>query len=134
MEDRDETPFNQETPGAKDEAGGGYGFLYVLSNPSMPGYLKIGQTERHPASRAAELSNHSGVPTSFRIEFFYEVSERFAAERAVHSALAHMRASPDREFFLVTIEEARVAIHCAAAELLCSNVSIPPSRGPGRPG
>lgn len=125
MEDRDETPFNQETSGAKDEAGEGYGFLYVLSNPSMPGYLKIGQTERHPASRAAELSNHSGIPTPFKIELFYEVSKRLAAERAVHTALADKRASPDREFFLISVQDARLAVLRAAAEFLCSNVSIP---------
>jgi len=87
-----------------------YGFVYIFINQSMPGLLKIGQTERHPAIRAAELSNHTGVPTPYQLEFFTEVSDRFAAERCVHKALSDHRVKTDREFFKVSLESARKTV------------------------
>jgi hypothetical protein len=44
------------------------GYIYVLSNPSMPGIVKVGRTFREPRARAAELSASTGVPTPFKIE------------------------------------------------------------------
>ncbi len=37
------------------------GHIYILMNPTMPGYLKIGMTTRSPEERARELSNSTGV-------------------------------------------------------------------------
>jgi hypothetical protein len=41
------------------------GFVYLLSNPSMPGLLKIGYTERDVTERAAEISAATGVPEPY---------------------------------------------------------------------
>ncbi|HEX9641663.1 MAG TPA: GIY-YIG nuclease family protein [Candidatus Krumholzibacteria bacterium] len=75
------------------------GFLYVLSNRSMPGLVKIGRSDRHPRIRACELSNSPGVPTEFRLEAFVEVTDAEAAEREVHAHLEKFRISSVREFF-----------------------------------
>jgi len=47
----------------EDDVGG---FVYVLSNVSMPEILKIGKSKRHPSQRAIELFS-SGVATPFKV-------------------------------------------------------------------
>lgn len=86
------------------------GFIYVLTNPSIPELVKIGQTERHPAARVAELSSHEGVALPFALEFYIEVADRFRAEAAIHEALAAFRVSTDREFFKLNAAEAQSII------------------------
>jgi hypothetical protein len=39
------------------------GYIYVLTNPNMPGLVKIGYTQRLPRERANELSRATGVPS-----------------------------------------------------------------------
>lgn len=95
-----------------------YGFLYVLTNPSMPGLAKVGQSEKHPASRATELSNHTGIPTPFGVAFYIEVTNRVEAEQRVHSALKGCRVSSQREFFRTSPEEVLGVIHDVAGELI----------------
>jgi hypothetical protein len=46
------------------------GYLYCMSNPSMPGILKVGMTktsEKTPDLRAKELSTPSGVPSPYKV-------------------------------------------------------------------
>ena len=46
------------------------GFVYVLSNPRIPGLLKIGYTERSVKDRAAEVSSGTGIPEPFVVGHF----------------------------------------------------------------
>jgi hypothetical protein len=39
------------------------GYIYVLTNPNMPGLVKIGYTQRLPRERANDLSRATGVPS-----------------------------------------------------------------------
>lgn len=73
--------------------------VYVLTNETMPGLIKIGLTTRPIAERLAELRGASGVPGRFVVEALFEASDPAALERAVHEALADTRYSNDREFF-----------------------------------
>lgn len=82
------------------------GFVYVLTNPSLPNLIKIGMTERDPVERAAELSTPTGVPTPFALIFKIHVSDRFEVERRAHLHLATKRRSGNREFFQVPVHEA----------------------------
>jgi hypothetical protein len=41
-------------------------FIYVLSNPSFPGLLKIGYTRKDIGIRVKDLSKATGVPTPFK--------------------------------------------------------------------
>lgn len=77
------------------------GFLYVLTNPSMPGLVKVGKTVRDPRIRVKELSSPTGVPTPFELAYVEAFDDCHTAERRVHAALAAggIRVSSKREFF-----------------------------------
>jgi hypothetical protein len=85
------------------------GFVYVLTNKAMPGLVKVGFSTRSPAERAAELST-TGVPFPFTVAFSAGVENPLEAEAAVHLALTRYRASADREFFRIPIEDAVTAV------------------------
>jgi len=82
------------------------GYVYCMSNPSMPGILKVGMTNRTPEDRAKELFK-TGVPTPFKIEFAKLVSEPKKKESSLHRLLEQYteRVNDRREFFRVSPEE-----------------------------
>lgn len=88
------------------------GYVYILSNKSMTGLLKIGFTNGDPATRAAELSGVTGVPTPFRVEWELPViGSARAIEQRIHAVLSKQKHG--KEFFRVSIEEAQsVARRC----------------------
>lgn len=83
------------------------GYVYALINPSIPGLVKVGRTERDPASRAAELSGVTGVATPFIVVFHEHFHDCHAAEDYVHAILEHQgkRTSKNKEFFEADISE-----------------------------
>jgi len=81
------------------------GCVYVLSNPSLPGLLKIGMTEQDAFLRASELSAETGVPEPFVVEAYATCQEPASGEAAVHRILSDKR-KQNREFFQVSLEEA----------------------------
>lgn len=76
------------------------GFVYILTNPSMPGLVKVGKTTNTPNQRMGELHS-TGVPTPFALEFSISVRDCHDAERSAHKALSYCRISNNREFFRV---------------------------------
>ena len=43
------------------------GFIYVMTNPSMPGIVKVGMSKRVPTERALDNDlNSTGIPTPFQ--------------------------------------------------------------------
>jgi hypothetical protein len=86
----------------------GWGWVYGFSNPSMPGLLKIGMTERSPEERAKELFT-TGVPCPFKIEIAKWVKDPRDKEASLHALLEQYtdRISLRREFFRVSPEEVR---------------------------
>ena len=75
------------------------GWVYVLSNPCMPGIYKIGMTTQMPEDRVKDLSSATGVPTPFEIEMVFYSDNPKVDEAEVHMALADKRVSENREFF-----------------------------------
>ena len=67
------------------------GYLYILSNPQMPGLLKIGLTARTVAARVAELNSATGVPMPFRVEAVFESSDPSTDEAAIQKRLERHR-------------------------------------------
>lgn len=91
------------------------GFVYVISNPTMPGVVKIGVTQSSPSKRAAELVS-TGVPEKFRVDYFCVVYQPYAVESAVHAVLAKQRRRG--EWFSITTYEAVGAIRDAGVKIL----------------
>jgi hypothetical protein len=82
------------------------GWIYCLSNPSMPGILKVGMTDKTPEERAKVLFT-TGVPSPFKVEFAKKVAEPKVKEGILHKLLEKYvdKIYPRREFFRVGVEE-----------------------------
>lgn len=85
------------------------GFIYVLTNETMPGIVKIGKTKRMPSDRSAELYT-TGVAMPFRLVFAILVDDVDTFERDIHEELEGRRVNPSREFFRTEGGEAILAI------------------------
>jgi hypothetical protein len=84
-------------------------YIYIFSNPSMPGIVKIGKTTASPDQRALELHT-TGVPTPFVLELSVEVDDCTASERVVHLSLQSHRVANNREFFQISVAQAVEAV------------------------
>ncbi|MBM4230746.1 MAG: GIY-YIG nuclease family protein [Gammaproteobacteria bacterium] len=71
------------------------GFIYIMSNPSLPGQLKIGKTSKDPQLRLRRLSNTS-VPTKFSLDYFALVDDFDYVETQVHVMLSASRVDESR--------------------------------------
>ena len=67
------------------------GWIYILSNPSMPDLFKIGFTERNVRKRVNELSNSTGVPTEFIVEVTLTTKNPQQDESKIHKNLSQYR-------------------------------------------
>lgn len=91
------------------------GYVYILTNPAMPNMVKVGMTTDSPEARAKTLSSTTGVPQPFRVAWYASVDDCAAVEGAVKRALNRHRVNGRREFFAVTVQDARRSIEAAAA-------------------
>ena len=84
------------------------GYVYVMTNSSIEGQVKIGKTTRDPYERAKELSSATGVPTPFVVVFYKPFKDCHFAEKIIHQYLEKKgyRVSNNREFFNMSIPEA----------------------------
>lgn len=81
------------------------GYVYVMSNPSMPKMVKIGVTQQTVEKRLKALSKPTGVPTPFQIEYECEVEDCYKIEAALKAIFGPYRVSENREFFQVTVPQ-----------------------------
>ena len=86
------------------------GILYVLTNPFMPGLVKIGRTIQNVEDRISELSSVSGVPVAFHCHFAAQLDDMVAKEKTLHQLFSDRRVNPKREFFEVAPEKVVLAI------------------------
>lgn len=89
------------------------GWVYILSNPAMPGLFKVGYTDRDPFSRAKEISQATGVPFDFIVEYQIYVSHPYELEQKTHKLLHNHRVNNNREFFNCSYEDVVEAIKTA---------------------
>ncbi len=84
------------------------GYVYVMTNSSIEGQVKIGKTTRDPYERAKELSSATGVPTPFVVVFYKPFKDCHFAEKTIHQYLEKKgyRVNNNREFFNMSIPEA----------------------------
>lgn len=85
------------------------GYIYCMSNPSMPGIMKIGMTMRNPEERLKEANKHDTFkpPTLYHLDFAKQVLYPKTKESILHSLLERYteRVNPQREFFRVSSTE-----------------------------
>ena len=68
--------------------------VYVLTNPAMPGFVKVGMTSMEELSVRLGQLYTTGVPFPFDLVFACKVPDATPVERALHKALAPYRARP----------------------------------------
>lgn len=95
------------------------GIVYILTNPCLDGWVKIGMTERNDIeSRLKELNTPTNIPLSYRCYATYEVENPMAVEKSIHSLIDRVDSSlhareqlsngkiREREFFRISAETA----------------------------
>ena len=95
------------------------GIVYILTNPCLDGWVKIGMTERNDIEkRLQELNSPTNIPLSYRCYATYEVENPYEVEKRIHSLIdrvdnsLHAREQLDngkireREFFRISPETA----------------------------
>lgn len=91
------------------------GYIYILTNPSFPHYVKIGYAD-NVKSRLAELNRTECTPFAFRVYATYEVSSRLK-DKNIHAMIDKINPSLRsvdnvegrkriREFYAMSAEDA----------------------------
>ncbi|MCR5259177.1 MAG: GIY-YIG nuclease family protein [Desulfovibrio sp.] len=97
----------------------GAGFIYVLTNPSFPGLVKIGYADV-PERRVEELNRSEGLPRAFRLYCTLEVPDRLA-DKDVHAIIDRLNPGLRvketvggrrrvREFYRMSADDARALL------------------------
>lgn len=78
--------------------------VYVLTNPAMPGLVKIGSTTQEEVDIRMKQLFSTGVPVPFDCAFACRVASAATVEKAIHHAFGNARINPTREFFRIEPE------------------------------
>ena len=81
--------------------------VYILTNQSMPGLIKIGITERKVEERMRDLYSSSAVPLPFECYFALEVKDAKLVEKKIHHGFDDYRINENREFFEIDPDKAK---------------------------
>ncbi len=84
--------------------------IYILTNPKMPGLVKIGHTI-NLKQRVRTLSSYTSVPVAFEVKLAGTIqegkfNENKSGENFLHIAFQDKRVSQNREFFEMSYEQA----------------------------
>lgn len=104
--------------------------VYVLTNPAMPGFVKIGKTLLEDVSQRIGQLYTTGVPFPFELAFACKVPNADEVEKALHRAFAPYRANPKREFCNIEPDQAiailkLLHVEDATAEISNMQTAIP---------
>lgn len=80
--------------------------VYVLTNPAMPGLVKIGKTTQEEVDLRMKQLYSTGVPVPFECVFACRVPDASVVEKALHHAFGQVRINPTREFFRIEPDRA----------------------------
>lgn len=104
--------------------------VYVLTNPAMPGFVKIGKTLIEDVNQRLSQLYTTGVPFPFELAYACKVPNADEVERALHRAFAPNRVNPRREFFNIEPDQAiailkLLHVEDATAEVASMQTAIP---------
>ena len=113
--DPNESASSPPGPGpAPDSYESNTGIVYVMENPAMPGYIKLGRTD-NLTQRMQRLFDTS-VPVPFTCYYAAIVEDPARVERALFEAFGDKRSHPRREFFTVDPHRAAAIIRLVEIE------------------
>lgn len=101
--------------------------VYVLTNPAMPGLVKIGYTTQLDANTRISQLYTTGVPFPFDLRFACKVPNAEEVEKALHIAYAPHRVNPKREFFKIDADQAIAILRLLHVEDATQEVEQQPS-------
>ena len=78
--------------------------IYILTNPSMPGIIKIGITSQDTVEIRMKQLYTTGVPVPFECNYACKVRGAHEVEKSIHFAFGDLRVNPNREFFRLSPE------------------------------
>jgi hypothetical protein len=90
------------------------GFVYVLTNAAMPGYVKIGLTQQDDLQIRLKQLDVTSTPLPFECVYAARVPDCRKLERALHFVFGEKRTRLNREFFQIDPELARAIIELVA--------------------
>lgn len=82
------------------------GIVYLLTNPAMPGFVKIGSTMNESVTIRMTQLYTTGVPFPFECAYAARVTNVAAVEKALHTAFGPNRVNVKREFFDIEAAQA----------------------------
>ena len=101
------------------------GKVYILTNDSMPGIIKIGITDQESIEDRIKQLDNTSIPTPFRFYFAIESDRYTEIEDNIHDAFSDFRIRKNREFFKMEPERAVSALRISgASEIKMTNEMI----------
>lgn len=98
------------------------GIIYILSNPAMPGIIKIGKTTQEDVKTRMQQLYQTGVPLPFDCVYAASVNNIDDVEKALHVAFNPNRLNPKREFFEIEAIQAIAIIKLLQIENVSQQV------------
>ncbi len=105
------------------------GWVYVISNPAMPGVVKVGFSTKDPELRAQELNN-TGAPHPYQVDYDALTTDPHRTEQAVHRVLHDKREG--REWFRCSLLEAIQAIRTVIGNAMILENNRMPETAPNQ--
>lgn len=87
--------------------------VYVMTNESMPGVVKIGRTTGSASARADSLRS-TGVPSPFHVHYAAYVNNAPRVEKMMHDKFNRHRVDDSREFFRINADTVSEALRSHA--------------------
>jgi len=90
------------------------GFVYILTNAAMPGYVKIGLTRQNDVGDRVKQLDNTSIPVPFECYYAARVPDCAKLERTLHFVFGEKRARKSREFFTIDPDLAKAIIELVA--------------------
>lgn len=87
-------------------------WIYILSNSTLPGLVKIGFTKNLPTDRVKQINAGTGVAMDFDVEWSFPCFNAHDLEKEIHAYLEEggFRVNKKKEFFNISVMEAKAVI------------------------
>jgi T5orf172 domain len=84
--------------------------VYILTNPAMPGLVKIGRTDGVAVETRLRQLDTTCLPLPFECFYAVEVQDAHKVERALHDAFDDHRIRSNREFFRLSPDRPKAVL------------------------